>query len=484
MQHTWSSEWQTSCFSAITINYVLTRCAWIAKELIPDYELWNNLPTLSIGRVPRDLELKTALLQWLHWVCLINILEMVNKPPAESVKATYWSHIRNLEHLCTKLRKPAQKADFEEEEETDHLILICKELSSNIVSSDNTSSYVYEKIQRRTATRIINAGNTISKRAVPVQAPWELSCLNHHTALRVAVNRVDNDDIKTAKEACFEFQSSDSMLFPSWERSEPTMLKLWWNTDVSSIVCATLLDLCSRPALIASMLIYSNKEDSPIMQIHKKDHVSSISKPNSLQVEWTWVPSVPIFEDEWVQSLEDTPDRFRSSQTKTISLRHSMDLYLQSYGYFNGQRPPLYSRDDIYELIPAEDLLYLSLFDFNMDRDATSQYCGRANLNILQYQDRFSQAVGAPEDLESVLWAWVIDGHPWECLANTASLPEELRTKLQEPNLRRTLFKNHQYELLKRLSDSVRKTQSSNLKEYQSLTILQLVDQNIKYRIM
>ncbi|MCJ1386636.1 hypothetical protein MMC17_009762 [Xylographa soralifera] len=456
----WSSRWQTSCFASITINYVLTRCAWIAEALLPKNELWSNLPRLSTDRVSRDLELNAALLQWLHSVCLMNILEMANKIPSEDVKATYSSHIKNLERLCLKLRKPSQKADFdlytEEEEKTDHLTFACKELSSNIASNDNALNYVLEKIQQRIPTRIINAGISISKRA-PLQAPWELSCLNHHISLKVAVDQADNENFKAAKEACFEFQSSDLMFLPTWDRSRPSMLKRWWNTDVSSIVCATLLDFYSRPA---------DKEDSPLVQRQNKVvHGSSISKTDSLQVDWNWTPTTSVFEDEWVQSLEDTPDRFRSSQTKTISLRHSLDLYLRSFRDFKGENPPSYSRDNIYELIPAEDLLYLSVFDFEMDWPCTSHYCGRDDLDLLRYRDRFSEAVSAPQNLESLLWAWVIDGHPWECLANTERFSDELRAKLQEPDLRQNVLKDHQSELLRRLSDS-------------------LVDQNIKYRIM
>ncbi|MCJ1396587.1 hypothetical protein MMC18_009478 [Xylographa bjoerkii] len=433
----WSSKWQTSCFSLITINYVLTRYAWMAEELLPKKGLWSNLPRLSTGRVPRDLRLKTALLQWLHSACLMNIHEMVNKIPAGYSKEIHWSHTKDLERLCSKLRKPLQKIDFdlytEEEEEADRLILVCRELSPELPSTNKDISYVSEKIQHRTATRTINPGSSASERAAPTEAPWELSCLNHHTALKIAVNRADNDDIKAAKEACFEFQSSDAMFLPTWDRSRP------------------------------------NKEDPTNVQTQNKaDPVPFIPKTDSSQLNWDWTPTTAVFEDEWIQSLEDTPDRFRSSQTKTISLRHSLKLYLESFNDSNDKpykNPPSYSRDNISELIPAGQLLYLSLFDFNLDGNTASQYCGRNDLILSKYRDRFSERLSAPTAFESSLWEWVIDGHPWESLTNPERFSKELRAKLQEANLREELFKDHQSVLLRRLSDS-------------------LVDQNIKYRIM
>ncbi|MCJ1281641.1 hypothetical protein MMC26_000962 [Xylographa opegraphella] len=455
-----SSKWQRSCFVSISINYVLTSCAWIAKELALKSELCESLPTLSIMRAPRDLTMKTALLQWLHSSCLYNILEMVNKIPAGDVETIYWSHVENLKRLCSKLIKSSQNADFdlytEEEEETHRLILAFHELSSNIASNDYALGYVLKKIQCRVATRVINTGISDSERVAPTQAPWKLSCLNHHTALKVAIKRIDSDNCKAAKDACSKFQSSDLMFLPTWDRTRPSMLEGWWNTDVSSIVCATLLDLCGRPI--------DNEDSITVQNQNMVEYSSPTMKSNSLPVKWKWLTTAPVFHDEWIQSLEDTPDGFHNSQTKTISLRHSLNLYLRSFEDF-GKDPPSYSRDNIYELVPAEDLLYFSLFDIDINFPFTIYYCGPDDLDLPRYRDRFSEVIRAPKSSESLLWAWVIDGHPWECLNNTERLSDEFRVKLQRPNLRQDLFKDHQSEILRRLSDS-------------------LVDQNIKFRIM
>ena len=255
----WKPRWQTSYFAILTIFYILKHYKEMAKELVPIHGLWSGLLKFPTGRVSRDLKLKPALLQWLHSTCLLEIHKMFNKIPAESSRDAYTSYIKNLEHICSKLAKPPQKPELdlytEEEEETDRLILICREFNSDMVFANTSFTYVSDKIQQRVATRTINIGNSVAKRLAPIVAPWELSCLNHHIGLKIAVDSSSNDDVKQAavkepdiksiKEACFDFQSSDSMFLPTWDRSRRRMLEHWWNIDVSSILCATILELCN-----------------------------------------------------------------------------------------------------------------------------------------------------------------------------------------------------------------------------------------------
>ncbi|MCJ1399477.1 hypothetical protein MMC11_002679 [Xylographa trunciseda] len=460
----WSSKWQASCFASIIMNYVLTRYAWMARELSPKAELWSNLPRLSTIKASRDSKLKTALLQWLHSACLLNIYEMINKVPADDTKEVYYTHIKNLERLCSKLRKPLPKGDFDlyagEEEETDRLLLVCRELSPGITStSGDEFSYVSNKIQHRMTTRTINPGDSIPERVAPTEAPWELSCLNYHTALIIAADRADDYDTRTAKRACYKFQSSDSMFLPTWDRSW-RWLESWWDANVSCIVCATLLDLCSGPA--------DKEETTNAHNQSKADPRSFIPSTDSRQPEWNWIPTTIVFGDEWIQSLEDTPDRFRSAQTKTIVLRRSLRPYLQSFKDSSGnsyENPPSYFRDNITELIPATDLLYLSLVDFRISLESETVYSSYGRDDLEQYQDRTLKAVNAPEDVKGLLWQWLIDGHHWQSLPNPGIFSKELRDKVEETNLRNNLFEEHQTKLLRRLSDS-------------------LVDQSIKYRIM
>ena len=214
--------------------------------------------------------------------------------------------------------------------------------------------------------------------------------------------------------------------------------------------CATAQEVIPDESLLitATRLKQVDKESSTnTRNQNDANPTSSVPRTDSHQLDWFWTPTTTVFGDEWVESLEDTPDRFRNSQTRTISLRRSLGQYLQYCKDYSGapyETPPSYSRENISELIPAADLLYLSLFDFGLDWHERDWSYGRDDLK--RYQN----------DVEGPLWEWIRDGHPWQSLADPERLAKELIARIQEPNLRQNLFKDHQSKLLGRLSDSVR----------------------------
>ena len=106
------------------------------------------------------------------------------------------------------------------------------------------------------------------------------------------------------------------------------------------------------------------------MQASTKPVTSNPSTQGDVTLfDWRKNVTPKVFGDDWVQSLEDTPDRFRSSQTKDTNLRHGLRTYLEGSGSSNDshKKHPDYSRESIYQLIPADDLLYLSHFDLGLN---------------------------------------------------------------------------------------------------------------------
>ena len=170
-----------------------------------------------------------------------------------------------------------------------------------------------------------------------------------------------------------------------------------------------------------------------------------------------------VFGDDWVQSLEDTPDRFRGWQTKDTNLRHGLRTYLEGSRSSNDShlKDPKYSRNEIDQLIPADDLLYLSHFDLGLDKHGylvPEYFWRRSELN--EYRKMFFDDISQLKDAGDVpvdeLWAWMLDGSPWKSFPNLKNVSRDMKAKLEPRSFRQNLFKGHQTKGFKRLGDSVR----------------------------
>ena len=162
-------------------------------------------------------------------------------------KDLHISSMNCLGRMAVKLTKLSNRPNpdpyTDEDEQIDRLASMRHELLTQNMSIRPSTVYssVLEKMSGRTDTSVINPGYTDSKTASSTNTPGELSCLNHHTSLKIAVDASDSTAIKNNKEACFEFLSADSMFLPTWDRSKQDMLKRWWNIDASCIICTTLI---------------------------------------------------------------------------------------------------------------------------------------------------------------------------------------------------------------------------------------------------
>jgi hypothetical protein len=246
----WNSHWQAACFVSITIWYVLHNCPEITEKIRPISSLWKNVPDLSVGELQPEAEPRTALLQWYHATCVYNLSEMVRRKSSSGHDGMS-AYIKNLEQMCLRLTRPAKKPSIDlytiKDEQLDRLLLICNEVIQEPTSANTSNTRidcmtnVRAKIERRTPTTIINPGFTGRKSNSSKEPPWELSCLNHHTAFRIALEFADFTEVNDFKQACYDFRSTEFTFHPTWDRSKRHMSKQWWDVDASAIVCATLL---------------------------------------------------------------------------------------------------------------------------------------------------------------------------------------------------------------------------------------------------
>jgi hypothetical protein len=72
-----------------------------------------------------------------------------------------------------------------------------------------------------------------------------------------------------------------------------------------------------------------------------------------------------------VQSFYDTPEIYQFKQSKDVPLRKDIRRYLRGRGALDIIKFPEYTPENINEKIPAEDLQFLSAFDFRLNSQFT-----------------------------------------------------------------------------------------------------------------
>ena len=105
-------------------------------------------------------------------------------------------------------------------------------------------------------------------------------------------------------------------------------------------------------------------------------------------------------------------------------------------------------------------MLYLNHFDLSLkDNDYLDLDHDWTRRDLIALEENFYNSIGQPKDtpdgVAQALWAWVLDGSPWESFRNPEDVSEEMKTKLKPRSFRQELFKDHQNRGLACLSDSV-----------------------------
>jgi hypothetical protein len=199
-------------FLTMAVWYVVSYCehalnGTFCRVLVDNLDTLDRLyefdtPTRKRRQVSDSSELRDSLLHWYHYGCLRRILEwsmskailLENQAPVIPLIASREAEWRKRTEMIVSSPEKGQLDTTQryspQEEEVHRLILMSKELGFE-PSSSKTSTVVKQvraKIAARKRTTHFNQGphDQADKQmtpGAPETAPWELFCLNHHTAL-------------------------------------------------------------------------------------------------------------------------------------------------------------------------------------------------------------------------------------------------------------------------------------------------------------
>lgn len=465
-------------YPAIILWYVIRNC----KSALPDefYDYIHHEIDLSKYQSRRPLQTidgepnppKLALLVWYSIGCLNRIYEYLTEttgsPPTWGTAA--FLEIGRTESVCqtkaeksmTSTRKTQTNSYSSGDEEVERLALLGPELGFTVneprrKDGSTCLSRARRKILDRKGTKILNPGKPLSAEQTSAQistsAPWELSCVNHHSRLRVMWNdgERDNEDLEPFRVDCRRFLTSSFTYIGSWDMSAAQIATKWWELDTSCIVASTSLDIRTKLLLQNESII--NQSQSPksdpttdetqsslptkskdgsrnaittnvqdesevkkesyqdiLIELIRKqlDNQEAIllaaTKENNLGIDFEWTLCQPpnvLHPEGWVASLDDTPEQFRSAQTKTIRLRTEIVQYLTSRkaaelldkGNTAGPtgkdflESPDWTIENISDQFQPDELSYLSVYDFcqwNNARFSVPVAFGRAATQFLR----------------------------------------------------------------------------------------------------
>jgi hypothetical protein len=140
-----------------------------------------------------------------------------------------------------------------------------------------------------------------------------------------------------------------------------------------------------------------------------------------LDFDWTRCePTSPLHPDTLVQSLDDTPERFQSAQTKNVQLRKEIQSYLlrasdryseasyddlhsvspDSSNAEQALAPPEWSIENISAQLKPEEMAYISVYDIGLKR-RTAKYgvtgqAGHLFDRLVMYRKRENPQPGTP----------------------------------------------------------------------------------------
>ncbi|KAH8597407.1 hypothetical protein B0O99DRAFT_76478 [Bisporella sp. PMI_857] len=490
---------------------------------------------------------KLIFLMWYSYACLGEIYQHLpeeiqhNNPAPQSVKreirniAKAWQ--KKAESTMASVRKNTTETYSEQEEMIDRLVILGPELGL----PSTCVAHTRRRISERRQTTALNPGYVRFHKGVaraPITPPWELSCLNHHARLALWNEpEMDEQELKTARSDSLQFMTATYTFLPNWDIGFPNVASLWWDIDAAAIMCSTFLDMRTKPASVdkvsaeddapkpefsqklqpttaltetemmnekemKSVVESKPKKDSPDdtiadllrRQLQKQDIIiNCLKKENDMVLEYDWInfsPPYILHPDTWIQSLDDTPELYRSAQTKTVQLRNGIlqyfDRKVKSEAGTTLEKdllaPPEWTVGKIAEQFDLDELLHLTVIDIGF------HWNGRTEVTItgrLQHQELIDEdgknnepqiftfdggnhepnAFGpSPESLTLRLWTTYLDGYLAEdqpvlkgdaLQRKYAGLSSKFKELLKSPKTLKEVKEKQRNALLHVLNDSL-----------------------------
>ncbi|KAH7416666.1 hypothetical protein BKA64DRAFT_272574 [Cadophora sp. MPI-SDFR-AT-0126] len=424
-------------------------------------------------------------------------------------KAHAWQ--RKAEKAMASSRRAALDSYSNQDESADRLSFLGIELGlANEQESKRSSSCLAQARRRildRKPTLSLNPGAPLFGQdgsvRVSTSAPWELTCVNHHIRLQLWSDPDLEDGLYTARKNSLRYLSTNFLFIGSWDTSKSSVAASFWDLDASCMICATFLDMRIREESLHILLDPAAPESPSTNQPHTSRRRPSIAlatevpneelaaDPGKLNVElhgkrdfwdesvvellrkqlekqdaliqalakqsdnafafdWTRCePPVPFHPATWLQSLDDTPELFRSTETRRVHLRSELERYLNvPRGIELNQRrgsivepAPDWTAGNISDKFEGDELMYISIYDIGLKDGAyrKHQVIGRLEplRNILidgrtNFDFEFAHffAIGQLETRLG-MWASYLDNHLGGA-PEFRSLPDSIQRKYNE----------------------------------------------------
>jgi hypothetical protein len=403
--------------------------------------------------------------------------------PEMAKKTRAWR--KRSEKAMAKARKTFVNSYSDKDESVDRLAFLGIELGLVETEDDKRPSsclaQARKRILERPYTKVINPGKVPlgqdSSSRLSTCSRWELTCVNHHSRLALWNQPdIEDEDLQLVRQRCLRFLSNFTYIC-SWDMSLPDTAALWWDLDASCVICATTLDMRSKIIMSEDSkeedVAITNKTQktqptvaspsSPIPRIGigghedndpakaKSDGRSRRDAPDEdilellkrqldqqeiliralkteddavLDFNWTCCePNSPLHPETLVQSLDDTPERFQSTQTKNIQLRNELRGYLlrasdrHPEAFHDGLQgvntdssnteqalaPPEWSIDNISARFQPEEMSYITVYDIGLlqlmgegSQYAPTRQAGPLFDRLVQYGMPINQPRGLP----------------------------------------------------------------------------------------
>lgn len=535
-----------------------------------------------------DNKAKLCILLWYFYGCLKEIYtrllatsDMSYTAGRNNIREDIKVSFREHKETCTKKARAWQRksekamvtigkqAYSDEFEIVDRLAFLGIELG--LVTKEALSqptSCVYQarrRILEKAATKDLNPGmiKSMSQNGttrLSTQAPWELTCLSHHSRAVAALwseTEIDAEDIQRSRNDTNRFFTANFMFVGSWNQSKGSAT--WWDLDTTCVIQSTHLDLRLRanreseerpekdtlavmrspsklPAAMSPLQLAEEldapkskvdsrvKKEVPedgILELLKRQFEQQIQTLQSLKpesevaVDYDWTLSEPralSHPKEWVESLDDTPELFKSCQTKAVGLRQRLLKYLtdrlkEEMKHNSLTRGPIdieiaiekvilqpsWSKKTIAQNFDIQDLSYLTVVNIEVhsDDETGANFCGRLQIprSIGHKKGRYSrQSITEKKyvklpfykpnenpkehtldayELARGIWLAYLDGNIDRGAKTISNLsghsqekfdglsPDE-RAVLLDEKIRDKVLEQYKHDLLRILNDSVR----------------------------
>jgi hypothetical protein len=277
------TSYNQAYFQSLTLWYIMKHCR---LALTPEFKSSVLLPQLKALSSAQEKKkyvedraptAKSDILQWFRFRCV----DLICLEALAEVGELGWynesglqTEIHNSMAVCEKfvsrLRESRQGPDSIIDEDIDRLYLLGKELfnfqtpGQSETPTDLAQARAREaekRIEDRKPSSHFNPGPENENDLSPplCHAPWELNCLNHHSALQAPIWSKDLVDLHNRRNNVFQFILSDHTFMTTWDRSSTSMIGQWWDIEPASVICATLIDLKILRECFLAILIRSEK---------------------------------------------------------------------------------------------------------------------------------------------------------------------------------------------------------------------------------